>query len=175
MKNLPLIIIGAIIIIGLAVGGWMFLGKGKPVSGPTQVGEEISTETPAPEEGFTGKIKEAILRGVPMKCTYSDEKGNSYTGYIRGKNFYVELAGGGKTGYLIMKDDCMWTWNKGETQGIKMCFEPTEGEESIWETESAPQENYTCTPTVVADSLFNPPANINFMELGEGIPTGVEE
>lgn len=156
-KALPVVII----IAALGISGWMLFGKGKPVSGPAQEGES-----------FTGKIKEAILRAVPMKCTWQDDKGNSTTGYIKGDNYYGEATGEGKTGYLIMKDDCMWIWNRGENQGVKTCFKPTEEEESIWETENAPQENYHCVPAVVSDSIFNLPTDVNFIDMEEMLKFG---
>ena len=169
-KNLPLIV-GAVVIVGLVVGGWLFLGKGKPeVSAPAEVAEEAPAEQK--EESFTGKIKEAVLRGIPMKCVWKDDRGNSTTGYIKGKKYYAEVISEGRTGYLIMKDNCMWTWSKGESQGVKMCLEPTEEEEGLWEMEGSPQEAYNCAPAAVSDSLFNPPANVNFMDMSQMMQMG---
>lgn len=162
-KALPIVIL--IIIVALIAVGWLFLGKGKGgVSVP--VPGEIKKETGQEGESFTGKLKDAVARGLPMKCTYTQDS-TTGTSYIKGSKVYAEIAGQGKEGYIIMVDKCMWTWNKGESQGIKMCFE-----ENVWEGEegagSAPTEaEYKCTPTIVSDSQFNPPANVKFMTMEE--------
>ncbi len=152
-------------IVVLAVGAWLFLGKGKGGVGLPVPGE-IKKETGQQGESFTGKLKEAVARGIPMKCTYSQE-GTTGTSYIKGNKVYGEITGQGKTGYVVMVDKCMWSWNKGETQGIKMCFE-----ENVWEGEKgegsvATEAEYNCSPALVSDSQFNPPSNVKFLTIEE--------
>jgi hypothetical protein len=167
-KFLPIIVIIAVVV--LAGGAaWMFLGKGK--GGVTLPGG-IKKEAGQTGEAFTGKLKDAIAKGIPMKCSYT-QGGNSGTSYIKGSKVYGEITGQGKQGYVIMVDKCMWSWNKGETQGIKMCFE-----ENVWDTEdtetgSAPTEaEYNCSPTIISDSQFNPPGNVKFMTMEEMMKGG---
>ncbi len=178
-KNLPLIIIVVVVIAVLAVGAWMFLGKGKGgISLPTVPGV---VEKEAGEEGqeFVGKIKDVVARGVPMKCTYT--QGDFIgTSYVKGEKMYGEVSQQGKTGYVIIKDNCMWSWSTGETQGVKMCFEG-----DFWETsEEYTQEGqvtvpteaeYRCAPAVFTDAKFNPPADINFVDLDELMQGGMQE
>ncbi|PJC28385.1 hypothetical protein CO054_00410 [Candidatus Shapirobacteria bacterium CG_4_9_14_0_2_um_filter_39_11] len=164
-KALPIVIL--IVIVALLVGGWMFLKKGKggvslPIPG------EIKKEAGQEGESFTGKLKDAVARGLPMKCTYTQDS-TTGTSYIKGSKVYAEITAQGKEGYIIMVDKCMWTWNKGESQGIKMCFE-----ENVWEGEegagSAPTEaEYNCAPALVSDSQFSPPANVKFVDVEEMI------
>jgi len=158
-KLLPIILI----VVVLAVAALFFLSRGK---GGVSLPGEIKKETGEAGETFTGKLKEAIARGIPMKCTYS-QGGNTGTSYIKGNKVYAEIASQGKEGYLIMVDKCMWTWNKGETQGFKMCFET-----NVWEGEeeagaAATEAEYNCSPALVSDSQFNPPTNIKFMTTEE--------
>lgn len=160
-KFLPIILI--VIITILAVGTWLFLGKGK---GGVSLPGEIKKEAGETGESFSGKLKEVVARGIPMKCTYSQE-GNTGTSYIKGSKVYAEISAQGKTGYVIMVDKCMWSWNKGESQGIKMCFET-----NVWEGEgeagaAATEAEYNCSPALVSDSQFNPPTNVKFMTLEE--------
>ena len=108
-----------------------------------------------------------------MKCTYSIE-GNEYVGYVKGKSWRGSMkSADGKTSEVIMKDNCMWTWEEGVAQGMTTCFEPVEGEEDtdFWEgTESggtSPDVNYSCMPAVITDSKFDPPTNVEFMDLNQ--------
>lgn len=169
MKKLLPIIIVVVVLVGGVIGAWWFLGKGS-LSVPSMPGG-IKKETGQEGESFTGQLKEAIARGVPMKCTYTQGDFTG-TGFIKGKNYYGEISQEGKKGYVIMKDDCMWSWSEGENQGIKMCFE-----EDIWEQEegTVPTEaEYYCSPTLVSDSQFNPPASVDFLDMDE-MMGGMEE
>lgn len=173
MKNLPLIIVGGVVIIGLVIGGWWFLGKGKQVSLPTapgEVGEQAPAEqAPAEEgEGFVGKLKDALTLGRSMKCTWKNED-NFATVYIKDSKIRTEVTQAGKKAHSIIVDNCSYTWQEGETQGFKLCAEPEEGEEEELTPEKIaaemPDYEYNCEPAIVADSMFNPPANVNFMSM----------
>ncbi len=103
-----------------------------------------------------------------MKCTWSTGD-FSATGYIKGGKYYTEVMQQGKPGFMIMKDNCMWTWAKEEKQGVKMCFDPTEAED-MWEYEgggSPTDVNLKCVPTVVSDSKFVLPSDVKFMDMDE--------
>ena len=61
-----------------------------------------------------------------MKCTYKVE-GNEYESFIKGENYRGKIkTAEGKTGEVIMKNNCMWTWTVEEAQGIKTCFEESD-------------------------------------------------
>jgi hypothetical protein len=162
-KVLPIIIVAVIV---LGAGAWWFLGRGGgslPI--PTPGG--IKKEAGEAGESFTGKLKAVVALGTPMKCTY--QQGDlTGTGYIKGKKYYGELAQGDKKGYVIMKDNCMWSWSTDEPQGVKMCFEEDIFEESEEAEGVVPVEaEYHCAPAVFSDSKFDPPANINFMDMDQ--------
>lgn len=161
-KALP-IIIAIVAIVAVGFIAWNFLGKGE-VSVPVP-GVEVKKEAGEEGETFVGKLKDMVARGASLKCSYT-QNGFTGTSYIKNKKVYGEVTGENKTGYVIMIDKCMWSWSEGEAQGVKMCFE-----EDVWEEEedgAAPTEaEYSCIPAIVSDSKFNPPANVNFMEMGE--------
>jgi len=164
-KSLPIIIILVIIVAGLV--GWKYLGKGKTAltSGGT---EQVQEETQG--ESFTGKIKDAFMRNVPLKCTYQMDENNSGVGYLKNQKYYGEITSNGKITYVILADNCMWSWTKEETQGVKMCFEVEEGED-IWsdieEGQQAAGYDYRCAPSLVNDAVFTPPSNIKFMDIDQ--------
>lgn len=174
MKKLLPIIIILVIVIGGAIGAYLILGKGG-LSLPSMPGE-IKKESGESGEEFIGQIKDVVARGIPVKCTYT-QSGTTGTSYIKGKKVYGEMTAQGKQGYVIMKDNCMWTWNKGETQGAKMCFE-----EDIWDMSEdyaqegqaslATEAEYHCLPAIVSDSQFEPPASVNFVDLDQLMQQG---
>ncbi len=125
---------------------------------------------------FVGKLKDAIALGTAMKCTYRKDDNNFGTTYVKGKNVYSEYVAEDSQGNLIMKDNCIYSWGSRQPdQGVKFCFDPSEFEKMIEEgqefesqTEQSgppPDIDYNCSPTVINDSQFNPPANINFMDM----------
>ncbi len=161
-KSLPIIIV---VLIVLGVGGWWLLGKGDTgVVTPGGIKKEAGEE----DKAFTGKLKQAIALGVPMKCTYTQ---GDFTGmgFVKGRKYYGEVSSQGKKGYVIMKDNCMWSWTEEQNQGVKMCFESDIFEEFEQEGQSqVPVEvEYHCTPAVFSESKFNPPIDVNFMEMGQ--------
>ena len=168
-KNLPLIILGMVVIVGLAIGGWWLLGRGKQISLPTAP-SEVSEQAPAEEgKGFVGKLKDALTLGQSMKCTWERDENNFATSYIKDSKIRTEVTQAGEKAHSIMVDNCTYTWQEGETQGFKMCFEPEEGEEEVVTPEGItaemPDYEYNCEPAIVPDSMFNPPAEVNFMNM----------
>ena len=165
-KGLP-IIIGVVAVGVIGFLAWNFLGKGE-VSLPVP-GVEIKKEAGETGEGFVGKIKDAMALGAPMKCTYT-QGGVAGTSYIKGKAMYGEMTTEGKQAFVIIKNNCMWSWGMEEAQGIKTCFEEDfweMGEEAAQEgTASVPTEaEYRCSPAVFSDAKFDPPANISFLTM----------
>lgn len=129
-------------------------------------GTTIEKKAGESQESFTGKMKAAVALGVPFKCTYKND-GVESTGYIKDKKYYTEMkTPDGNNTHIIMKDNCMWTWATGVDQGTKMCFE-----EDIWDMESQESSpdntEYSCTSTIINDSQFDLPPNINFLDLKE--------
>jgi len=145
------------VVVGL-LGAYMMFGRGNKAG-------IVETMT-GDDQPFSGTLKAAIAMGVPMKCSYAVE-GVEYEGYIKGEQFMAKVNANGKAGNVIIKDDCMWSWTDEEAQGIKTCFEPVEGEESIWDSPDTSEldMNYTCRPAAITDDKFNPPSNIEFLDL----------
>ncbi len=147
-----------IVIILLLVGGgaYVFLNRG---------GANISQIS---QEAFSGSLKLAVEKGIPMKCTYKIDENNFGTGYIKGKNYAGEVSMNGQKSKILLIENCMYTWNENAKQapGAKICFEPTSGK-SIWDQAGEQNTNYNCSPTIVSDSMFAVPTDIKFMDVGQ--------
>jgi hypothetical protein len=112
---------------------------------------------------FTGSIKAAVEKGIPLKCTMPKNAATGIevtAGYIKGKRYYGEVIQNGKPGYIIMSDNCMYSWVKGTKEGAKICFEG-----DIWEQQGSSNGNYDCKSAVFSDSIFTPPSDVTFREM----------
>lgn len=144
-------------VVGL-LGAYMMFGRGNKAG----IVETMTGE----DQPFSGTLKAAVAMGVPMKCSYSVD-GAEYESYVKGEQFMGKISANGKVGSVIIKDSCMWSWSDEEVQGIKTCFEPVEGEDSIWDSPDTSEldMNYTCRPAAIGDDKFDPPSNVNFVDL----------
>ena len=180
-KSLPLIIVLAVIVVGLTT--WNFLGRNKQALIENGVQQTETTQEEAKGESFTGKIKDAFMKNIPLKCTYKVDESNSGTGWIKDQKYYGEIIADGKKAFIILIDNCMWVWNEEEKdKGIKMCFVQQQ-DEDFWESFEESQEvagyNYNCSPAIINDAVFTPPADVNFTDIDElmnqATQGGVEE
>ena len=165
-KLLPIVLVVALIVIG--GGAYLFMNQGKTTV-PSGSGTPASKS--AKSDTFMGTLKEAVALGVGMKCTYKVE-GNEYEGYVKGENYKGTIkTAEGKEGGVIMKDNCMWTWTEGESQGVKFCYDETDvetEETDVWEQPQGtvgPDITYSCVPFAVTDAQFTPPADVNFLDM----------
>ena len=158
MKNI-LIIVAVVVLAGI---GWFYLKGGK---------------TPTGQDVFTGSLAAAGKLGVPMKCTYTVDE-VQYEGYVKGEMYRGQMLGDTGQVDIIIRDNCMYSWGQ-DGQGTKFCSDPAEGslfdqpEPSVVPDETtdqgdytAPDVDYSCLPAVVADSMFEPPADVTFADFG---------
>jgi len=143
------------------------------------VGEGASTkqEKSVKEESYSGNLEKMMGLGIPLKCTWKMNENYYGTSWVKGKNSYGEIVQEGRTAKVINKDNCMWAWEEGNPQGTKMCMEISQEEmkEQVEESKAmmkqqgfqTPDVDYKCLPAIVSDSKFNPPGNVNFMDVGE--------
>jgi len=165
-----------IIVVSLAVllSGCSLLQGQKAATSESADGQGIGQS----QGPFAGSLQAAVKLGVPMKCTYKVAD-TEVEGWIKGKKYRGKIKNQqGQTAEVVMKDDCMWTWSEGENQGVKMCFDFEEGKDmwdpDAWKMEgeeyqdvTPPDVEYRCAPTVVSDAKFNPPSDVQFMDLDQ--------
>ncbi|HLC85927.1 MAG TPA: hypothetical protein VJG30_01415 [Candidatus Nanoarchaeia archaeon] len=133
------------------------------------------TEGTSSESGdsFAGSLANALKLGKSMKCTATDQQGNKLEFYVKGEKFRSEGTTQGTKAYTVMdQSKCMWTWQEGNNQGIKLCV-PEEKETQPTSSPQAAQGqvktdvNVDCKATSVSDSMFVPPSNVQFTDLQE--------
>jgi hypothetical protein len=164
--NKNLLIIGAIVLV-VAIGGYLLLNKGaNPLS---------QTSSPQNAEQQANMIIKAFEGSGSVKCTYEDESG-SFTTYIKNGKVRVESSGSeeGKNGNVIMKNDTLWTWETGSSEGFMMKNvsqnqdDPNVPEEDKMTAEEIrneiEQNQAQCMNENIQDSMFDPPANVVFQD-----------
>lgn len=129
---------------------------------PSDQPKEKNSANDVKAEAFNATLKVAIEKGVPIKCTQPENSaGTQLTeGYIKGNKYYGELKHkGAQEARILIVDNCMWGWNKGDAKGWKRCAKTT-GE--MWEDVNSENNIYNCTPSAFTDEKFTPPSNIEF-------------
>jgi hypothetical protein len=165
-KIIPVIVVIAVI----AIGAYSYLTGGKVTLNGN--GFSVTKTLTSKSETFMGDLKSAVLKGVPFKCTFKTTQGTEGIGYMKNKQYYGTLTVDGKSGYIIMRDNCMWTWDKISKQGVKMCFEG-----DIWSTQGQASDSksgdYTCVlDEKISDDLFQVPNDVKFIDADNPTETG---
>ena len=131
-------------------------------------------------KGLVGGLKDAMKRGITMKCVADSPDGHWVT-YTNGKNTKTEgMTVDGHEMVIVAKDDVIYTWDKKTKQGQKMdkkCME--DFQKSIGMNISEEEDNFEdftpgrmeaqeeegklkCTPSTKAD--FGVPSDVQFTD-----------
>ena len=133
------------------------------------------------QKGFS--LKDALTLGKSVECTYTTEAGQVTT-WVKGNKVRVEGAGistaEDKThkGGMINDGEWIYIWGEEDKKGVKYqisSLEQKEWEENVeklkdpgkWATETEEKYKVNCQQTIVSDSKFNPPADIEFQNFTE--------
>ncbi len=132
----------------------------------------VQQEIPEQKEEVVDFSSAAQL-GKPIKCV-SEHEGQTTTIYMKGSQMRMDTVPSDAHG--IYTSDMMYTWRGNEGMVVKMedmkklaseqgeAFTPPSQEQVV---AKAQQENAKCEPSDVPESMFMPPENIKFEDLGE--------
>lgn len=160
------IVVAILIVLGL--GYYFFSGS---------MGTNTITE---PTQGST--FASILAAGANVQCdfTHSPEAGQQTSGrmYVanNGQNIRGSFTVSGDEpmqAEMLRTGDYHYMWGPSMPQGVKMrVTEENRGKlfESSDNTEIPEDVTYTCSPWTVDESMFAVPTNIEFLELGAGIP-----
>lgn len=164
--NKKLLIVGGIILVA-AIGGYLLLNRGTNLLS--------TTSGPQNAEQAANMMMNAFEGSGSVKCTYEDENGSATT-YVKNGMVRVESSGSseGQNGNVIMKNDTLWTWETGSSEGFMMKNvsqyqdDPNVPEESKMTAEEIrseiEQNQAKCTNENITDSLFDAPTNVVFQD-----------
>ena len=83
------------------------------------------TPTPVlpPKAGFAGQAKQnnaPISLAGPLVCNFSSSTA-TISGYIKDKKIFASILEKNKTNYFLVRDDCLYIWEKNIYSGSKKC------------------------------------------------------
>lgn len=151
-KSFPIVVLVVFVVAG--AGYWFYRSRS---------GEK---ESPPLTSEFAGTIAEALETGASMKCTWRDGD-DAAAIFVKGDRYRGEITSDGESVDYLYVAECLYQWKDAEAQGSKMCWVPVEGEGMLPPEEmTAPVPElgytYTCRPSLILDSFFTPPAEIEF-------------
>lgn len=164
-KILPIIIVIAV----LGVGGYFYMNSRSSQS-PSQSGAQKTAGSV-----FTS-IKDAISKSIPLKCEYTKD-GKKTTAYIKGEQISTTYdIDATKKGHVLVLGKTTYFWEDGKTEGSKMTItdeQIKQGQEMVKKSqkedtvEQLEQYKQDCKQEIVANSVFEVPSNIKFVDLNE--------
>ena len=181
------IIIAVIVLVALGAGAWWV--SSDPVGDAARSAIEQTPEATPSEQmndeeveelpSGTGRLIQLLEQGASMECTftYSDEDGSGQgTGFFEGERMRVsamhEQDGMTFVSDIISDGTMMYVWGE-SLEGdfaIKMAAAEADmmdmGDEFDQPTTLNEQVEYDCREWSVDRSVFNPPANVEFMDMG---------
>jgi len=160
---LVLIVVGAVTVAGYVK---------KATKSTVEKGKEVVKEST--NKAFSGSLMAAVKLGVPMKCTYKMGELEAEA-FVKGKKYRGSMSTNGKDFEVIMKDNCMYNWEKGAQEGFKVCFEPEEADKNLWDgsTEGVSADlELSCLPGTFGDSKFDTPKDVKFATMDEMMQGG---
>ncbi len=156
-----LIVVGVIVV---AVGGFFMMNKDK--MGSMMSGSNAVTS-----------IKDALTKSVSLECEYVDAQNVKSKYYIKNGAIRADMESSDpeQTGSMIMKDRKIYSWKGKEGFMMEIPESKDEGD-SMNSKESNEADNLIkdleeykdkCKPSVVSDSLFTPPAEVEFQDMSK--------
>lgn len=189
MNKTVLGVIIAVIVLGLIA---YFAFGNKKASAPengSQNGSQVESQTQQASQeqqaSTPQSLKELVLGGKAMKCTFSDQgtSGTFYvaSGKVRG-DYSSTAAGQTVAGHMIVDGQTSYVWTEGQKQGFKISVDKEATASVIADAESSQGVNYneklaySCNAWSADSSMFSLPVGIQFMDLGQiqgNMPTNI--
>jgi len=139
------------------------------------------------EEMFSGSFFDLVKRGKNVKCTFSDNsedsssEGTIYVSGSKARNDFVAKMNEGEDfeSHSIVHGEYIYVWSSAGEQGTKMKLSDIEAQQEEMPTAEDMKEAYQgykdlqdevdfkCRPWIPDNSKFNPPSNIEFVDMGE--------
>jgi len=152
----------AVIVLIIIVGGLLFFNQNKKIQTNKQ---DITTET---KPGVFESIRDAMSRSMSLKCEYKTVDSQTVA-YVKGKMVRVDgIYKNTNKNSTILKNDKMWTWDVVKKEGMIITLKQTEENKASTSDElinDLEKQKQFCKPTIVADSMFNPPTDVKFQDL----------
>ena len=175
------ILLAVAIILVIVLGGAAFIMSKNSSKTPSSA-PVVQTEKPASNQKT---LKNLISSGQAQKCTFKDKsasvnvEGTTYVASGKMREDFNSVVGEKNIMmHMIVNDKTSYTWMDGQTTGYKMVFDPAKmgaptGSQQSQSVDINKVIDYNCSGWTVDGSMFTPPANVKFSEVGGVMePTG---
>lgn len=176
------ILIGILILIIIGAGAFLMFKNSSKAPVTTQNPQTtVAEQNPASTQK---SIKDLLTSGQAQKCTYKDKmaevdvEGTVYVAGGKMRSDYTSKTGGQTIiGHMVASDNKSYIWTDGQSMGMMMEFDPNKTPEAAPTGSQSVDVNklidYSCSGWTADNSVFTPPSNIKFQNLGEvKTPTG---
>lgn len=178
-------LIVALVVGGLGVAGIAYYTMNK------QSGSVANTnETGTPQDTLANQsnplfssIEDAMQRGLTLECTFAED-GKSSTAYIKGSKVRMTVNGTDKNSpnNFLLLNNSMFIWASGSTKGFIVSIDAQTAQQVQKQTQGAEDvdkatntdvlgslEKYksTCKESKIADSEFEKPTDIQFIDFND--------
>lgn len=159
MNKLSLYVIGIVVIGGLIWYGTSASGNQDNPSEENNTTQEEQSET---------SLRSILSMSTPQQCTYTDASASGTT-FIANNRIRADFTTSGtaaETAHMILKDEKLYIWVDGETQGFVMDAKEADTQSSITEQLDLDAEmDYDCDNWRVDASKFQQPTNVTFTNM----------
>ena len=170
------ILIGILVLIVLGAGAFlMFKNSSKAPVASQNSQTTVAEQKPA---GSQKSINDLLTSGQAQKCTYKDKmaevdvEGTVYVAGGKMRSDYTSKTGGQTImGHMVVSDNKSYIWMDGQSMGMMMTFDPNKATEAAPTGAQSVDVNklidYNCSGWALDNSVFTPPSNVKFQNLGE--------
>lgn len=175
-------LVPVIIIVALVLAGGYFLYKSHKKSLQAEMTPKVQPTT----SNVLTSIKDALMnKALSIQCDFTDDKGVHTLAYIKSGAVRADVTNQQPptTSSFIMKDQKMYFWTHGKTQGMMMAIPsiaPTQPTGTVQQNEpqnistnimdSLEKFRENCKPGVIQDTLFTPPSDVTFSDFSKMMP-----
>ncbi len=149
-------------------------GANEPGGQQDDVGVQEPSSTPSAggASSILGDISSAVSSGLPYECVYTYQ-GTEVTTQVKGQKFRSSVNV--PEGLMNSISDGVWiySWVEGSGKGTKFRIADMKTDASETQNTMSPQDmaeyasRVQCTPALVGDGVFSPPASIEFQDFGD--------
>ncbi|GEM_PF-1694351 len=185
MKNKNLLILGGVALV-IIVAGYLWLNRSSNNDSPQVADDSQVVQQEA------NIVMSAFEGSGSVMCAYKQENVQA-TVYIKNGMVRMDSIGDGESssGNVIIKDDTLWAWETGSTEGLtienisqyesdpNMASEYAVNEEYI--SEQIEENKANCSEQNIADGIFEIPSEVvfqdfssNLEDIQEQLPEGYE-
>jgi hypothetical protein len=150
-RVIPLIVIFAL---AFTVAVFTFLQKDKPAENNPSQSLDLT------QANFLAQLETANN----LRCTWKQDELNFIELSVSKKRLYAKGILDDYEVFLILKENCIWSWNNEDLEGSKKCFDDANSAASSAGMDNISAKSYQCQEGIVSESLFTLPPQVVFKE-----------